>query len=309
MFPFLITTLLFLVISSLLFPFFRKTDMVLIDAQAAAMDEEQVDLEIERQSIASSLSELELDFEYGKVSSEDHRRIKLDLEHRLLTVLDGVGRYRNKALDKSKTKQVEKKFTGKTWFSMILVGLIVGGGATGSYQLVQWKLERAAFSPDNAGMSNAAPIDPKVMVERLEKKLKENPDDLQGQLMIGRSYMAMERWDDAERAWKKVIELDPRNFTAYYRLGELILSNPKTGTREEAEAALAYFDQALVFVPQDASVLWARGIVLLQLGRPNEADEVWTEAYQYIPRGSPESEMVKKALQDLRAGRMPGAPE
>ncbi len=308
MFPFLITTLLLITVSSLVFPFFRKTDIVLIDAQAAAMDEEQVNLEIERQSIASSLSELEVDYEYGKVTQQDYRQLKLDLEHRLLAVLDGLDQYKGKPSHQTKGKRKGKGFTGKTWVSMILVGLIVSGGSTGAYQLIHWKLERAAFSPDNAGMPASAPIDPKVMVARLEAKLKENPDDLDGQLMIGRSYMALERWDDAEQAWKKVIELDPRSYIAYYRLGEIILSNPKTGTREEAELALGYFDQALVFVPQDASVLWARGIVLLQLGRVSETDEAWTEAYQYIPRGTQESEMVKKALEDLRAGRVPGSP-
>ncbi|MFQ5588514.1 MAG: tetratricopeptide repeat protein [Nitrospiria bacterium] len=308
MFPFLITTLLFFVIASLVFPFFRKTDLVLIDAQAAAMDEERVNLEIERQSIAASLSELEVDFEHGKVSDEDYARLKLDFEHRLLAVLDGLDQSKVKAAHKSKGKKSKDGATGKTWVSMIMVGLIMIGGSTGAYQLVHWKLERAAFSPDNGGnMPAASPIDPKVMVARLEKKLKENPDDLQGQMMIGRSYMAMERWDDAEKAWTKVIELDPRNYTAYYRLGEIILSHPKTGTREEAEKALGYFDQALVFVPQDASILWARGIVLLQLGRASEADEAWTEAYQYIPRGTDESNMVQKALEDLRGGKIPGA--
>ena len=153
-------------------------------------------------------------------------------------------------------------------------------------------------------MQAGPPINPEEMVARLEERLKENPDDLQGQMMIGRSYMALERWDEAEIAWKKVLELDRRNYTAHYRLGEIILSNPKTGTREEAEEALAHFDKALVSVPQDASILWARGIVLVQLGRTFEADEAWTEAYQYIPRNTESSEMVKKSLEDLRAGRM-----
>lgn len=308
MFPFLITILLVVVIASLLVPFFRKTDLPLIVGQAALLDEEQVNLQIERRTIASSLSELEVDFEQGRIASSDYTQMKLGFEHRLLAVLDRLGMLEKEVASEKKTRKKEdvSGLTGKSWVAMILLGILVGGGATGTYQFVLMKLERATMSTEVPSMPAGPPINPEEMVARLEEKLKENPDDLQGQIMIGRSYMALARWDDAEKAWTKVLELDPRNYTAHYRLGEIILSNPKTGTGtgEEAQRALAHFDKALVSVPQDASILWARGIVLVQLGRTFEADEAWTEAYQYIPRNTESSEMVKQSLADLRAGKM-----
>lgn len=305
MFPFLVTSLLLIVIGTLVIPFLKKSTLTLVDFQAAAIDEQRVDIEIERRTISSSLSELEVDFGQGRILEEDYHQHKLAFEHRLLTVLDDLEKLNKETAKKSKKKNISVPSTGRVWGTMIVLGLLVGAGSTGAYQLVQWKFEQAALPDNRGGMPAGGPIDPKVMVARLEKKLKENPEDLQGQLMIGRSYMAMERWDDAEKAWLKVLELDPRNFSAHYRLGEIILSNPKTGSRDESERALAYFDQALVFVPQDASILWARGISLLQLGRGFEADEAWTEAFQYIPRGTSESDMVKQALTDLRGGKMP----
>lgn len=311
MFPFLITTLLLAVIGSLTLPFFRKTDMILMEGEAASLDEEQVNLKIERRTIVGSLSELEVDFEQGRLASADYDQIKLGLEHRLLEVLDrlGVLEATVQSSTKSKKDQETSGARGKNWVAMMLLGVLVGGGATGVYQLVLLKLERAAVSSEAAGVMPPGPqINPAEMVARLEKRLAENPDDLQGQMMIGRSYMAMERWDDAGKAWAKVLELDPKNYTAHYRLGEIILSNSKAGTQEEAQKeaqkALAYFDKALVVVPQDASILWARGIVLVQLGRTFEADETWTQAYQYIPRNTESSEMVKQSLEDLRAGKM-----
>lgn len=307
MFPFLITTLLLAVIGSLILPFFRKTDMILMEGQAASLDEEQVNLKIERRTLAASLSELEVDFEQGRLASADYDQIKLGFEHRLLEVLDRLGVLETTGTSPKKSRKNEDTpvFRGKNWVAMILLGVLVGGGATGVYQLILLKLERAAVSSEAAGDMPPGPqINPAEMVARLEKRLAENPDDLQGQMMIGRSYMAMERWDDAGKAWAKVLELDPKNYTAHYRLGEIILSNPKTGTQEEAQEALAHFDKALVVVPQDASILWARGIVLVQLGRTFEADETWTQAYQYIPRNTESSEMVKQSLEDLRAGKM-----
>ncbi len=306
MFQMLITLLLVATIGPLVLPFFRKKTLTLIDDQAAALDEEEVDLKIERRTLASSIAELEVDFQQGKLASNDYTHQKLKFEHRLLEVLDRLEQVLK--VKPSKGKQEKSVQQGKSWFSIAILILIVAGGSTGTYQLIQWKFEQQSFAADsngNAGIQASAPIDPVKMVARLEKKLAEDPNNLQGQMMIGRSYMTMGRWDDAQKAWTKVLELDPRNYTAHYRLGEVILSNPKTGTREEAETALAHFDKALLSVPQDASILWAKGIVLLQLGRIQETDEIWAEAFGYIPAGTESSEMVKKALQDLRSGKMP----
>ena len=64
---------------------------------------------------------------------------------------------------------------------------------------------------------------PLEMVARLEERLRENPDDLQGQIMAGRSYLALERFDEAKQAWTKVLELDPRNHEAHFNLGVILI--------------------------------------------------------------------------------------
>jgi len=313
MFSFFISVLLVIVIGILVFPFLNRKETRLIGGLAATLDEESVNLSIERSTLAASLSELEVDFEQGKVTPSDYESQKLGLEHSLLTVLDRLEALGPEAAPTSKKKRKkapsdEAPSRTLRWLPMTSLALLVIGGSTGLYQLIHWKFEQQTFASDTGqGVSAASPINPAEMVARLENRLKENPDDLQGQMMIGRSYIAMERWEDAKKAFVKVLELDPRNYTAHYRLGEIILSNPVTGTAEESEAALGHFDKALISVPQDASILWAKGIALLQLGRPFEADEVWTEAYQYIPRETAEAEMVRRALEDLRAGRMPSS--
>lgn len=188
-----------------------------------------------------------------------------------------------------------------------MVALLVAAGSSGLYELVFWKFDRDAVSAGGGPAQPMPLVDPVAMVARLEKRLKENPDDVQGQVMIGRSYMALERWDDAKKTWKKVLELDPRNYTAHYRLGELLLRSSTLSNTADAEKALFHIDKALIVTPQDASILWLRGWSLVTLGRTFEADEAWTEAFQYIPRGTEESETVKQALQNLRAGKFPSS--
>ena len=47
------------------------------------------------------------------------------------------------------------------------------------------------------------------MVARLESRLKENPDDVQGQMMAGRSYVALNRVEEARAAYENGTETGP----------------------------------------------------------------------------------------------------
>ncbi|MFQ5949322.1 MAG: tetratricopeptide repeat protein, partial [Nitrospiria bacterium] len=284
MFPVVITFMLLAVIVSLAYPFFRRSGTPLIVGKEAARDEEEVNLEIERQTLLGALSELEVDYAQGKVSPADYDRLKLGQEHRLVTVLDRLDAMTKAGPKRARRREGRSVASTVSWSLIVIVGLVVAGGSTGIYKLVHWKFERNAVAAGGGEIAAPPPINPAEMVARLEKRLKENPNDLQGQIMAGRSYMALERWEDAKTAWRKVLELDPRNSTAHYRLGEILIRTITPGDSAVAEEALAHFDKALIVVPQDASVLWARGIVLIQLGRIAEADEAWTEAFQYIPQ-------------------------
>jgi len=67
--------------------------------------------------------------------------------------------------------------------------------------------------PDNIEKKMVAPngqtIDVGAMVMRLRAKLEANPDNLQGWLMLGRSYSNLGRYADAVYAYQKALSLKP----------------------------------------------------------------------------------------------------
>jgi cytochrome c-type biogenesis protein CcmH len=146
--------------------------------------------------------------------------------------------------------------------------------------------------------------DPRVMLARLEARLRENPDDLQGQMMAGRSYMTLGRVEEAGKAWSKVLDLDPQNYEAHFNLGVLLLQTPTKDNRV-FEEALKHFQVALIQVPDEPVVLWYKGIALVHLKRYSEADQSWTAAFRNLDPGSEDAKVVKEALQSLRAGNPP----
>lgn len=58
---------------------------------------------------------------------------------------------------------------------------------------------------------NGQTIDVGAMVMRLRAKLEANPDNLQGWLMLGRSYTTLGRYADAVNAYQQALELEPNN--------------------------------------------------------------------------------------------------
>jgi cytochrome c-type biogenesis protein CcmH/NrfG len=317
MLPVFITLLMTAVIAALTFPFWRKRQSLAL-ATAASLPEavESIDLAIEKEVLLWTLAELQSDTAIGRVTGEDAARLQDETERKLASVLTGLDRF---VSVKAGTDLPPSTVPRGRWFALTAgIGIIVLFGSTGLYALVQYKLERGQrmqaaeaggeigqpkVSADNPDGAPAMPgINPAEMVARLEKRLAENPDDLQGQMMAGRSYMAMERWEDAKKAWRKAVELDPRNDVAHYNLAEVLIRTSPADDRAASEEALEHIDKALLNQPQEPTFLWARGIVLIQMGRRTEAEEAWVAAYQAIPPNTTASERIKEALEALRSG-------
>jgi cytochrome c-type biogenesis protein CcmH/NrfG len=314
MLPVFITLLMTAVIAALTFPFWRR-GLSPATAEGSPEAAESISLVIEKETLLRTLAELQADTAIGRVDRQDAARLQDETERKLASVLTAMDRL---ASVQAGTHLPPSTAPGRGFVLAAGIGVVVLFGSTGLYSLVQYKLERgqrmqaaeaggeigqpkvSADSPDGAPAMPG--INPAERVARLEKRLAENPDDLQGQTMAGRSYMAMERWEEAKKAWRKVIELDPRNDAAHYSLAEVLIRTSQADDRAASEEALDHLDRALLNQPQEPTFLWARGIVLLQMGRRAETEEAWVAAYRAVPPDTTASGRIKEALEALRSG-------
>jgi len=194
------------------------------------------------------------------------------------------------------------------WIGSAGLSLVVVGAAAGIFSFINGKIgfeaeKRYAESEGNPATQGVP--NPAEMVAKLEKHLRDNPNDLQGQIMAGRSYMTLQRIDDARRAWAKVLELDSGNYEGHFFMGVIILQTAPPTDMKSSEEALNHFETALVKVPRDPAILWYKGVALLRLKQYDLVDKSWTEAFQNLTPGTEDSDFVKKALQSLRAGNPP----
>jgi cytochrome c-type biogenesis protein CcmH len=129
-----------------------------------------------------------------------------------------------------------------------LAALLVAGAAAALYPLwSNWDWH----APPVQAQSVAAP-DVLAMVAKLEQHLRDDPNDLAGWLMLGRSDLALQRMDDAVNAYDRAHKLAGNNAEADLGLGEAI--SLRAGGQISPEAS-QLFEEALKLEPDNPKAL------------------------------------------------------
>ncbi|WP_129780091.1 tetratricopeptide repeat protein [Peristeroidobacter soli] len=101
-------------------------------------------------------------------------------------------------------------------------------------------------------------------VTGLEEKLKQNPDNLDGWIMLGRSYVAMGRYPRAADAFQQAYDLSKgQNVEVLVGLGEALALTDEASLNGRAGQL---FDQALTMAPNHPKALWYGGVAALRSG-------------------------------------------
>jgi cytochrome c-type biogenesis protein CcmH len=150
-----------------------------------------------------------------------------------------------------------------------------------------------------SGQNPAAGPDVAAMVTKLEAHLREDPNDLEGWLMLGRSYVALERMDDAILAYDHAHRLDAANAEAALGLGEAM--SLRAGGNITPEAA-KLFEQALAIEPSSPKALLYGGFAAAARGDVAAARSRWQALKEMHPPAQIEQ------LLDARIAEL-GAPE
>ncbi len=147
-----------------------------------------------------------------------------------------------------------------------VAGLLVIGAAAGLYPLwSNWDWH----APDQP---NAVSPEVLAMIAKLEKHMQDAPDDAAGWLLLGRSYLALQRIDDAILAYDHAHRLDAKNTEAMLGLGEA-MSMRAGGNITPAAAEL--FEQAVTLEPDNPKALLYSGFGALARGDRAAARSRW----------------------------------
>ena len=147
----------------------------------------------------------------------------------------------------------------------------------------------------------ANPEPPKIvsLADGLYEKLKKNPDDLKGWLLLGRSFMIEERTDEAIMAFEKVLSLSPNSFDALLPLADALAVKANGQLQGRPQQLL---EQAYAINPDDKMVLWLLGMAEKQQNQPDKAKNHWLKLYNSLEQDDSDRPIIAKLLKSVGYG-------
>lgn len=139
----------------------------------------------------------------------------------------------------------------------------------------------------------------------LRNRLEQEPDDLEGWLLLGRAYKSTEHFAQAQEAFSRAMTLAPESPSVMIEYAEAqTLASP---TRRFDGESLLLLDRALMLEPDNQRGLWLRGIAHYQDGDIDQAVAVWNHLLAVIPEDSPTRETLRQRIAELSGQQPPDA--
>jgi cytochrome c-type biogenesis protein CcmH len=170
----------------------------------------------------------------------------------------------------------------RSWpFAALIAVLVIGGGAALYPTWSNWNWSEPGPAADS----------PAAMVGRLARRLEKQPDDLQGWLLLGRSYEVIEQFTLSARAYERADKLAKGgNAEALMGLGSALINS---GRGEFSGPAGRMFEKALELEPGSIKAMFYGAIAALER---NELPLARTRFTRLLD-GNPPPE-VRKVIED-----------
>lgn len=189
--------------------------------------------------------------------------------------------------------------TRSAFVSALLTLLLLPAGAIALYL---WLGNTQALDPVRMAAAAAAEGQPgpdmQAAVEGLVAKLKDSPDDVEGWMLLGRSYKAMERFADARDALKNAYDRAPDNADVQVDYAEaLALAGENRRIQGQARELL---ERALKSTPDHQRALWLLGIAEYQQQNYAAAVDFWERLRTLLPPQAEARASLENQIADAR---------
>jgi cytochrome c-type biogenesis protein CcmH len=152
------------------------------------------------------------------------------------------------------------------------------------------------------GADSLPPLD--QLAEQLRLRMEEDPDNAEGWFLLGRTYMRLEDYAGATRAFEQVVRLMPEQTVGLLSLADAMIM--RDGMRTDS-TALALLEKALRIEPDNVTALWLLGNAAYDNGAVTSALDYWQQAYPLLAQ-APEmqGQLAQRILE--AGGELPASP-
>jgi len=237
------------------------------------------------------LHELDDDLAAGTIDHAQHAEARRELERRLL---DDTARAGAAAAPPQAGK----------WTTAILA-TVIPLAAIGLYLMVGTPQVFTPPPPSEVAR-NITPEQVEQMIEKLAARMKASPDDSEGWIMLGRSYAALERFDESAAAYAEAAARLPNDARLLVDYADVLAMSQGRRLNGEPEKLI---QRALVIDSENPKALALAGAMALENKQYAAAAAHWQKLIPLLPAGSEMASDVQASINEARAlagGAQPG---
>jgi len=159
-----------------------------------------------------------------------------------------------------------------------------------------WRDAVAATTPSADGQ--APPPDMAQAITQLAERMRAEPDDLEGWMLLGRAYKTMERFEPAREALANAYRLAPENPDVLVEYSEaLVLASESRRFQGEP---LELLTRAVELQPDSQRGLWLLGIAAYQAENYTQAVQVWERLLATLPADAEPRAALEERIAEAR---------
>lgn len=131
------------------------------------------------------------------------------------------------------------------------------------------------------------------MIGKLEQRLQQQPDDIEGWKMLGRSYTYLQQYQQAAEVYAKLYRLQPDDGDVQLQYANNLAMS--RGGRMSGEPA-QLIAQVLSKQPENGTALWLAGMAKAEEGEFKLAKQYWQKLESLLPADSEPLQQVQQML-------------
>lgn len=272
------------------------------DVQQETVEHDAVNITVYRDQLAELDNDLENDIltreQYNKSRQELQQRMLLDVPEREKMIIKKNKKIHNIALS---------TVIGLTLpLAAVFLYLVIGDtrGLLPQAQLANATQMNRSGEASPSGHDNFSSV-----LDNLIARLNNNPEDIEGWIMLGRTYAIMERYTEASNTYAKLVELVPNNPQILSDYAD-VLAMKNQGNLAGKPTELIF--EALRIDSQYPKALALAGTAEFEQGKFEQAAVHWEKLLGLIPADSQLAKSVKESIDEaktLAAGGQVAASE
>lgn len=233
------------------------------------------------------LQELETEKAEGMLAEADFEQARRELQRRLLEEVEPEA-----AAPATPASHAPTRKTAIAILLLLPVLALLGYGMLGKPQ---------ALDPmQTAARPKMTPEQISGLVAKLAERLKANPDDMQGWLMLARSYKAMGRYEESADAYgkaEKVVNEDPELLASY---AETLAMASGQGLKGKPSQLIA---RALKLDPKHPHSLFLAGAAAMEAGDAKQGIAYWEALLPLVEPGSEIDQMLRSGIEKMKQSK------